>query len=91
MNGSFVGVGMADLLLGRTAMVTGVEEARGALKVYIGARWRGLHVLVDDAEAQTAIRRAWAHGGHCLIPLPPAGAIRRDPMNPVYPYDHALD
>jgi hypothetical protein len=87
----FVGVDMADLMTGRTAMVTGLEdEPDGALKVYVGPRWRGVYVLVDDAEAKDAIRRGWAVGGHLLIPIPAAKCLwRGEPAGSDQPSHHA--
>jgi hypothetical protein len=72
----FLGCGLGDLLCGQTAMVTGIEdEGDGALRVYVGARYKGVYVLVDGQEAQGALRDAWATGDKVLIPLPPRGRL----------------
>ena len=79
----FLGVGMGDLMTGRTAAVSGLsEDDDGALKVYVGHRHKGLYLLVDDPVAQEAIRDAWGYGGHVLIPLPEAGQVFADAATP---------
>lgn len=76
---TFLDCGMVDLMTGRTALVVGVkDDPDGALKVYVGARYRGIYVLVDDANAQHEIQRAWATGGHVLVPLPDDSQLHRD-------------
>lgn len=75
----FIDCGMVDLMTGNTALVVGVEDGPDdALKVYIGARYRGVYVLVDDADAQREIRRAWDTMGHVLIPLPDENHLHKD-------------
>lgn len=60
-------------------MVTGLEDQPdGSLKVYVGARYRGLYFVTDDAETQKALRVGWAHGGHLLILTPPADVIEAE-------------
>jgi hypothetical protein len=71
--GSFFGAEPVTLLVGLG------DAPDGALKVYLGARWKGLHLLVTDPQEQETFRRAWGTGGHVWMwPLPPAEAIHCD-------------
>jgi hypothetical protein len=51
------------LLSPRLSLVTGVEplpRVDGAgVRVYVGPRWKGIHVHVDDADQAAAVERAW--------------------------------
>jgi len=71
--GAFAGVEPVTLLVG-------LEDAPdGVLKVYLGARWKGLHLRVTDPEEQDTFRRAWGSGGHVWMwPIPPAETIHSD-------------
>ena len=62
-------------------LLVGLENGpEGALKVYLGRRSKGLHLLVTDPDEQALFRRAWATGGHVWMwPLPPADAIHAEP------------
>jgi hypothetical protein len=73
--GSFIGVQPVTLL-------TGIEDdPSGGLRVYLGARYKGLYMLVEDAAEKDIFRRAWSSGApHTWMwPLPPAEAIHREP------------
>ena len=72
--GAFIGATQVTLL-------TGIEDdPSGALRVYLGARYKGLYMLIEDAEAKDTFRRAWGSGApHTWMwPLPPAEAILKD-------------
>jgi hypothetical protein len=71
-------------LAGTHCLVVGVEDGPdGTLKVYVDARWKGLYAIVEDAEAQEAIRRAWANtSSHLTITKPPPECLFRDPVAP---------
>ena len=72
----FLGCGFGDLLSGGTTELVGVEDdPSGALRAYIGARYRGLYVLIDDAEGQQVVRDAWASRCKVLMPLPASDQI----------------
>jgi hypothetical protein len=60
-------------LAGDACWITGVEEQDDGvwLKVYIGPRYNGIYVCVDDPESMDDIRRAWSQGGHVLAAIPP--------------------
>lgn len=61
-------------------LLVGVANADdGTLRVYLGARYRGRHLIVTDPADQEAFRRVWATGGHVwLWPIPPADLIHTD-------------
>lgn len=62
-------------------LVVGLEdEPGGMLRVYVGHRSEAIYTLIDasHAEAQRALRNAWARGGHVVIPCPPAGCLYHD-------------
>jgi hypothetical protein len=64
-------------------MITGYEpQDDGTVKVYLGARHKGLYLLVTDPEEQEFFERGWnsiMNGHHCWMwPLPPADAIHCD-------------
>lgn len=64
-------------------MIVGYEpQDDGAVRVYLGARHRGLYLLVTDPEEQDFYRRGWesiGFGHHCWMwPLPPADLIHRE-------------
>lgn len=60
-----------DLLYPDAALIVGVEDdADGSLRVYLYARWKGIHTHVDDEAAKDAARRAWNSGGHVVTRVP---------------------
>ncbi len=64
--GALLGVQPATLLVGVE------DDPAGGLRAFLGARWKGVYVLIDDPEAQEAFRRAWGSSGHVwLWPIPP--------------------
>lgn len=72
--GAFIGVEPVTLLVGLE------DESDGALRVYLGARWKGLYIRVTEPEAQDQFRRAWGAGRHVWMwPLPDASEIYRAP------------
>ena len=75
---------LVDLLLGRCAEVTGIaENDDGSLKVYVGPRYHGRYVVIDDPTAADEVRRAWADPTqHVLIPAPDADQIFADEASP---------
>jgi hypothetical protein len=76
---TFIDCGLVDLMTGSTALVVGLDDGPDdSLKVYIGARYKGRYLLVDDPAAQRVIRDAWAGMGHVLIPLPREDQIHQD-------------
>lgn len=68
------------LLFGTSTLVTGVEPGPGdSLKVYVGARFRGIYFLVDDPAEKERVERAWSdRSAHVVIETPPAEILRRD-------------
>lgn len=66
----------------RSALLTGVEDdPTGALRAYLGPRWKWLYILIEDEDTKEAFRRAWGGGalGHVwLNPVPPPEAIHHD-------------
>lgn len=77
----FIGCSLGDVVAGKAAIVTGLQdEPDGALRVYIGARYKQIFVVIrpdtdEGQEAQRVLRQAWATGGHVLIPLPDPEAM----------------
>jgi len=72
--GSFIGVQPVTLL-------TGVEDdPSGALRVYLGARYKGLYLLVEDEDEKDFFRRGWRSGApHTWMwPIPPDDAIHNE-------------
>lgn len=61
-------------------MLVGLEDGPdGALKVYLGARWKRTYLLVTEPEAQEQFRRAWGGGGHIWMwPVPPPEELHKD-------------
>jgi hypothetical protein len=71
------------LALGTHTLVVGVEDdASGALRVYLGARWKNVYCLIDNEVDKDAVRRAWSHQGHVTIPIPPADRLYVDAPSP---------
>lgn len=64
---------------GPVTLLVGVEEQPdGRVRAYLGARWKGLYLLLDPAEAEP-FRQAWATGQHVWMrPIPPADLLHRD-------------
>lgn len=71
---------MVGLFTGDTTVLVGVEDdPDGGLRCYLGARYRGLYVIVDDPEQMEKIRRAWAYtSSHVLFPVPPPERVFSD-------------
>lgn len=62
-------------------LLVGVEDGPdGTLKAYLGARYKGIYVLVVDPEEQETVRRAWGSGGHIWwSPVPSQELLHKDP------------
>ena len=60
-----------SIMFGRNTMMVGLEEMDdGALKVYVGARWKNIYMILDDEAEKDKARRAWSYGGHVFMPVP---------------------
>lgn len=71
--------GLLGLVLGRNTLLVGVEEREdGALKCYLGARWKGIYCIVDDPEDKAEVRRLWGMGQHVTFPIPDADELFTD-------------
>ena len=68
----------------RTTLVVGLaEDESGALRVYLGKRWKNLYILVTEPDEQDTFRRAWGSGGHIwMSPVPGAELIHCDESRP---------
>lgn len=68
-----------DAMFRPVTMVVGVEDdPDGGLRVYLGARYKNIYLLVDEA-AKDSVRRGWGAGGHLwLWPIPPADILHRE-------------
>lgn len=70
-----IGVSISDVLMGDAALVVGLDEQPdGYLRVFLGARYMGLFVLLgpndeDEAKIARAVREGWKCRGHVLAPL----------------------
>jgi hypothetical protein len=74
------GTALVELMLGQSVEVVGIEDLPdGAVKVYIGQRWRGIYCIAEAGDAADAIRREWSDPSRrLLIPRPPDSAIGQD-------------
>jgi len=69
---------------GEMTYLVGIEDGPdGSLKAYVGHRARGVYCLIDDPEAQTAFRKAWASRAIVTIPTPPPECLFADPERAV--------
>jgi len=62
-------------------MLVGLEdEPDGSLRVYLGARYKGIYLRVPAGEeSQREFRRAWNSGGHVFMaPVPSADVLHRE-------------
>jgi hypothetical protein len=77
---------MLGLFTGDTTILVGVEDdPDGGLRCYVGARYRGLYVIVDDPKEMERVQHAWAGGGHVLMPVPPAECVYSDKEDAALP------
>jgi hypothetical protein len=77
----FLGCGLGDLLMGRTTLLVGLDDAKdGTLKAYVGARYLGKYIEITDPLDRKTFRDAWASGCKVLLPLPNPKAVREDPQ-----------
>lgn len=61
-----------------TLLVGLEEQSDGKVRAYLGARWRGIYLLLDDEEAQP-FRAAWGSGQHVwMSPVPPPEMLHRE-------------
>ena len=75
---------MIDLLFSDGHLIVGLEDdPDGSLRVYLDARFRGIHTHVDNEEAKAEVRRAWSGAmshittrvpDSALCDCPPGGA-----------------
>ncbi len=64
---------MTGMLHPDGCLIVGVEdEPGGSMRVYLNARWTGVHTHVDDPVAQDEIRGAWGSNRHVLTIVPRA-------------------
>lgn len=77
---------MLGLILGMDTLVVGVEddEETGGLRMYVGARWKGIYAIVEDEDAKKDLRNAWAgsYCGHLTVPIPPRDVLFTDEERP---------
>ena len=72
---------MFDLLLGNSVLVTGLaEEEDGALRVYVGPRYRNVYTVIEDSPEADEVRKAWAQVTHVFITKPPDDALYVDTL-----------
>lgn len=76
---------MADVVIpwlsGKSTIVVGVEDdpETGMLRMYVGARWRGVYALIEDPEDQETLRREWADPTRILVvPKPEPDQLFKD-------------
>lgn len=63
-------------------LLVGLDEdgPDGALKVYLGARYKRVYILVSDEAEKETFRRAWGTGGHVwMTPIPADDLLHVDP------------
>lgn len=62
-----------DALFREVTLLVGVEEPEGEpMRVFLGARYKGIYVEVSDETEKEFFRRGWGAGGHCwMYPIPP--------------------
>jgi hypothetical protein len=72
------------LLMGTSVLVVGVEDdaATGCLRMYVGARYRGIYALVEDEDAKDALQRAWHSSRHLVVDKPPVEALYTERERP---------
>lgn len=81
MSGSAVGL----FLSGAGTLVVGVQEdpATGCVRMYVGHRADGIYALVEDEEAKTELRQAWANNGqHLVVERPPDNVLYTEAERP---------
>ncbi len=65
---------MLGLIIGRDALVVGVEDdaETGGLRMYLGARYKGVYAIVTDEEDKATLRYEWdcSRGGHLSTAIP---------------------
>lgn len=70
-------------LVGPVTLIVGIEDdPAGYVKVYLGARYKNLHLRLSEEEAKP-FKRGYGYGHLWMWPLPPAEAICQD--EPVQP------
>lgn len=63
--------GLLGLLFGGSTLCTGIEDdPSGALRMYVGPRYKGIYALIVDSADQEALRHAWAGSAHVVVPTP---------------------
>lgn len=69
---------MISLLTGKSALVTGVENDQdGGLRMYVGARYKGIYAIIEDEDAKEKLRREWGASlmGHLVVEIPPRDCL----------------
>lgn len=68
---------------GDARLIVGIEDdPDGSLRVYVGARYTGIHTHVLDEEAKEDVRRAWPGWGHLFADIPAAALCDCPPPSP---------
>ena len=58
-------------IIPRERLIVGLEDdADGSLRVYVDARWTGIHTHVDDPEVKDKLRRSWGSSTHLTSVIP---------------------
>ncbi len=71
-------LGLVSLLTGKSVLVTGVAEyPDGRVRAYLGPRYRGIYVNVDEDDGARVLGE-WNQGGHLFTDKPPTDALRFD-------------
>jgi len=61
-----------------SVLITDVcPDPDGGVRVYVGPRWHGHYVVIEDLGSRIIINQAWQGGrnGHVTMPRPPAGKV----------------
>lgn len=61
---------------GKSLMVGCERMDDNSLKVYLGARWKGIYAVLPPGDEADEVEAAWGSSAHhVLIPTPPADSI----------------
>jgi len=75
--------GLLGLYTGNSTYCIGVEDdPSGALRMYVGARYKGWFALITDETDKESLRRAWASRGHVVVPKPEPDQLFHDELRP---------
>lgn len=75
---------MLGLFTGSQTICTGIEDdPSGALRVYVGPRYKGVYALLTNERDIAVMRRAWGSmSAHIVIPTPSADSLFHDELRP---------